>query len=168
MPRPGGLDGALTATGVGAEITVGGGVKASKPVTISIPFRSQDVVGMSPARLIIARYDTEHRSWVRLKSTPENYRVAAVTDHLSQFQLLESLPAATLDGVKIFPNPLRPAMGHNAMTFVDLPADSDIRIHTFKGALVRKLKADNAGMASCVSVSARRELIELVRVRRRG
>ncbi|MBI4677044.1 MAG: fibronectin type III domain-containing protein [Elusimicrobia bacterium] len=141
-------DFSLTATGVGVEITVGGGLQPLKPVLLSIPFRDADVAGMNAARLIIARYDRDHRSWVPLKSSADNNRVSALTTHLSQFQVMQSVPAATLDSVKVFPNPLRPTAGHASMTFVNLPADSDIRIHTFKGSLVRKLRADNAGMAS--------------------
>lgn len=53
-----------------------------------------------------------------------------------------------VDSVRAFPNPFRPAQGHTAMTFAELPANARLRIYTLTGELVRDLTADAAGVAS--------------------
>ncbi|MFA6316562.1 MAG: fibronectin type III domain-containing protein [Elusimicrobiota bacterium] len=141
-------DTTLTGTSLGVEITVSGGLQPLVPVEISIPFRDADLGGKNPTRLVIARYDTDRYVWVPLVSSVGNNRVSALTNHLSTFQLMQSVPAEGLDQVKVFPNPMKPNKGDAAMAFINLPADADLRVHTFRGELLRTFKSNNAGMAS--------------------
>lgn len=53
-----------------------------------------------------------------------------------------------VENVRAFPNPFRPARGHTAMTFADLPANARLRIYTLTGEMIRDLEADTAGTAT--------------------
>lgn len=56
-------------------------------------------------------------------------------------------PPDTVDGIRIFPNPLRPALGQTAMRFQNLPAGARLRIYALSGELVRDLSAEAGGTA---------------------
>ena len=60
---------------------------------------------------------------------------------------MAAAPAADLSSAKVYPNPFRPALGHTAVTFAQLPAGAEIRIYTISGELVRELAADAGGIA---------------------
>lgn len=53
----------------------------------------------------------------------------------------------TLNRVQVYPNPYRPARGHEGMNFTALPGDSRIRIYTLSGEKVRTLSANAIGTA---------------------
>jgi flagellar hook assembly protein FlgD len=53
-----------------------------------------------------------------------------------------------LDGIQIFPNPLRPAIGHKLMIFSNLPANTRLRIYTLAGELVNELNTGVSGTTS--------------------
>lgn len=105
---------------------------------------------MDANQLVIARYDTGRGVWVPLFSDSNipGRAVTAVTGYFSLFQIMEARPAETLANVKAFPNPFRPSLGHNSMTFSNPPAGARIRIYTLSGALIRELTANSSGMAS--------------------
>lgn len=140
----------LQATGVAIEMTESPSARPAKPVLLSIPYEDADVAGMDPTRLILARFDTTRNLWVPLASSPDpaGKRVAATTNHLSIFQIMQSVPASGLSDAKAFPNPLRPALGHTSMTFSLLPAATRLRIYTYSGERVRELTTDSSGIAS--------------------
>jgi hypothetical protein len=50
-----------------------------------------------------------------------------------------------LDSAHVFPNPFKPSLGHQTITFSNLGADSSIRIYTIMGELVQELHSDNIG-----------------------
>ena len=140
----------LTGTNVGIEILVDPPVQPSANATITLTYRLSDVNGLDATELILARYDATQHVWVPLASTSDtaDRRVTGLTDHFSLFQIMQSAPANTLETVKVFPNPFRPALGHTAVTFSNLPAQTRLRIYTFSGALVKDLTTDAVGMAS--------------------
>lgn len=120
------------------------------PTALSISYANANIAGLTPSQFIIARFDAAQNVWVPLHSSVDesNQVVRAQTAHFSLFQVMQSAPSNTVSTAKAFPNPLRPSLGHRAMTFIRLPADSRIRIYTLKGALIKELAANASGMVS--------------------
>lgn len=163
-------DSILSGTVVSAQIPIsvpadgGGGLSAvadtaiqinpnyrpALPTALSISYADTDTSGQTPAQFIVARYDAAGNVWVPIPSSVDqaNQVVRAQTRLLGVFQLMQTAPSNTVSTAKAFPNPMRPALGHREMTFIRLPANSRIRIHTLKGVLIKELTADASGMAS--------------------
>ena len=142
--------GSLTGTGVGVQIDLDQVVQPRLPVSLSVGYRDSDILGLDARRLLLARFDPGQNTWVPLVSSPDpgGSRVTALVDHFSAFQIMQGSPSDSVDDAKAFPNPMRPALGQNSMTFVRLPANARIRIYTLTGALIKDLRADATGMAS--------------------
>ncbi len=141
---------ALTPTGIGVTINYFPPALVLGAITITVPYRLSDLpANIDPARLVLAFYDETDRVWVPLPSVSNvpARLVTAQTWHLSTFQLMQTNPTAGLSGVKVYPNPYRPNSVTGVMHFADLPPYSEVKIYTFLGELVRKLKADIDGMA---------------------
>lgn len=139
----------LKETGVGVSIDYSPKILMLKPLTITLPYKSSDMPdGTDETRLVIAYYDESDKVWVPLPSAPDaaNNRVVAETRHLSVFQLMEIAPSSSMNSIKIYPNPYRPSSELSVMNFV-LPPGSKIKIYTFNGELVRKIKAKDDGTA---------------------
>lgn len=149
LPAPAGGTG-MAGTGVGVRITASGSAQPQERVSIGLPYRDADVAGLDLSRLLLARYDEGRRVWVPLDSRVDTAgkRVTGSTDHFSLFQIMQTVAANGLSAPKAFPNPLRPSLGHTAVTFVNLPAGSRVRVYTLVGELVRDLTASGAGLAS--------------------
>ncbi len=61
---------------------------------------------------------------------------------------IEAVAAASnLSGLKVYPNPYKPASGHSRIIFLNLPTESCIKIHKITGELVKEIKEQNQGMA---------------------
>lgn len=148
FPDAGSAVGTMRGVGVGVDIEAGG-TQPTKPIALSIGYRSQDAAGHDPRRFIIGRYDPVGNRWVPLisQSDPSNQRVHAVTDHFSLFQILAVSPASSLSSPRAFPNPLRPSQGHTGISITSIPADARVRIFTVLGEKVRELQASAAGIA---------------------
>lgn len=148
LPAPAGGTG-MAGTGVGVRITASGAAQPQERVSIGLPYRDADVVGLDLSRLLLARYDEGRRVWVPLDSQVDTAgkRVTGSTDHFSLFQIMQTVAANGLAAPKAFPNPLRPSLGHTGVTFVNLPAGSRVRVYTLMGELVRDLTASGAGLA---------------------
>ncbi|MBI3548798.1 MAG: T9SS type A sorting domain-containing protein [Elusimicrobia bacterium] len=141
----------LVPLGVAFQFDLNPGVQPLYPVRLSMPYLAADVpAGVDPAKLLLARYDPTRGVWVPLASSVDsaNRRVNALTPHLSLFQLMAVVPPGEISSMKIFPNPLRPAMGQTIMTFSNLPSEARIRIYTVLGELVKDIPAGPAGIAS--------------------
>ncbi len=142
--------GNLSGSGVGVEITLDQPVQPSKEVRLTISYRDSDVAGLDESRLALARYEPAGGIWVPLVSypDPENNRVSAMVDHFSTYQIMQVTPSASVGAVKVAPNPLRPALGHTAMVFSNLPAFAVLRIYSLAGSLIREIHAGAGGIAS--------------------
>ncbi len=140
--------GTLTGTGFGAQVNLVPNIEPTGIVSMSLTYQPGGVTGLDPSKFILARYDPASSNWVPLTSSRSGTTVAAYTSHLSLFQIMQSVPSSSVKSVKIFPNPLRPALGHTAMTFINLPANARLRIYTMSGVEVQDLNADATGMAS--------------------
>ncbi len=141
---------ALRATGVALEVIVTPALSPSQLVTVTIPYRDADVAGLTEARLVLARYDDGSGFWTPLLSSVNAAAntVTARTDHFSVVQVMESVPSDTVDTVFVFPNPMRPRLGHTAVLFINAPAFARIRLYTAAGEKVADLAASAAGQAS--------------------
>lgn len=139
----------MAGTGVGVRITASGSAQPQQRVAIGLPYRDADVAGLDTSRLLLARYDEARRVWVPLDSRVDTAarRVTGTTDHFSLFQVMQAGVASGLDAPRVFPNPLRPSLGHTGMTFDTLPAGARVRVYTLLGELVRDLTASGAGLA---------------------
>lgn len=144
------LMGELRGSGAGVEITLDKPLQPSNKVQLTVSYRDADVAGMDENKLLLARYDTIGGVWVPLISypDPDNNKVMALVDHFSTFQIMQATPSSSVKEVKVSPNPLRPAKGHTAMTFSNLPASAVLRIYTLTGDLIREMSADASGITS--------------------
>jgi hypothetical protein len=140
----------VAGTGVGVQITADQPVQPGADVQVSVSYRPFDLSGLGAGILSLARYDEDRKVWVPLISDVDEARrtVSGRTRHFSLFQIMQTVPASTVDLAKAFPNPFRPAQGHTTMMFANLPAGARVRIYDFSGALVRDLTANAAGLAS--------------------
>jgi len=135
---------------VNLEVTLDKNLQPARNVEITVGYRDADLGGMDESKLVLARYDEAHAVWVPLPSTrdPANNRITAATRHFSLFQVMQVTPAATLSGVTVGPNPLRPTRNPGQkFTFRNLPADGRVRIYTYLGELLWEAGADVSGMA---------------------
>ncbi len=144
------LMGELRGSGAGVEIALDKPLQPSNKVRLTVSYRDADVSGMDENKLLLARYDTAGGVWVPLVSypDPDNNRVMALVDHFSTFQIMQAIPSASVKEVKVSPNPLRPALGHTAMVFSNLPGFAVLRIYSLSGSLIREIHAGAGGIAS--------------------
>lgn len=135
---------------INLEVTLDKVLQPARNVEITVGYRDADLGGMDENKLVLARYDEAHGVWVPLPSTRDaaNNKITAATRHFSLFQVMQVTPAATLTGVTVGPNPLRPSRTPGQkFTFRNLPADGRVRIYTYLGELLYETRADASGMA---------------------
>ena len=139
----------LKPVGIGVTITISPAMQPLVPLSLTLPYRDSDITGHNAANLLLAYYDTTNKIWVPSSSmpNPSGKYVTAQLTHLSQYQLMEAVSASTISNVKIFPNPFSPPKGHHYMQFTNLPGNTQIRIFTILGELVRELDASSSGTA---------------------
>lgn len=136
----------ITGTGLTISIQTTNSLQPSRPVTVNIGYRAQDVLGLNPDHLRLARYD-EATGWVVLDSSVDTIarRVSGDTDHFSLFQVVAVAPHADLSSGIVFPNPFRPNAGHTTLKFGQLPALAKIKIFTVSGRKLKDLETDATG-----------------------
>ncbi|MEK7745670.1 MAG: hypothetical protein AAB576_03315, partial [Elusimicrobiota bacterium] len=126
------------------------------PVTLSLEYPDADGNGIVDGTQIgadtLAVYFLREggSSWTKLSGgsvDKANRRVSAPTTHFTLFTLAGGAAASDVSGVRVFPNPLRPALGHSNMTFRLLPASARVRIYTLAGERVAELEGDASGVA---------------------
>jgi hypothetical protein len=139
----------IAATGVGVDIGLVPYVMPLKEPELRMAYRQARVGSMTPGQFIIARYDEGRGVWVPYASEVDEATqwVAAMINHFSTFQIVQSVPSGTVATLRAFPNPLRPSQGELFMTLSMLPANARVRIYTLTGLLVRDLSADAGGVA---------------------
>jgi hypothetical protein len=139
----------LQGTGVGIQLDDGLSLEPNSPLTLYVPFTSAEVSNGQRNQLVLARYDAAHNAWVMLRSTvePDQNIVSAQTDHLSLYQIMVAVPASNLANVRAYPNPFRPAFGHQGVNFSNLPTDATIDLFTLTGEKVQTVIATPAGTA---------------------
>ncbi len=142
----------LAAVGVGVKLDVDPALQPLHPVTLTLGYiqSDADAVGQPRDTFVLAYYDPAQNVWVPLPSTSltASYLVTGQTRHLSVFQIMSAMPASNLSTSKVYPNPFRPALGHSAITFSRMPANSSIRIYTVLGELVKDFDTDATGTAN--------------------
>jgi len=139
----------LQGTGVGVQLGNDLSLEPNIPLTLYVPFTNAEVSNGQRNQLVLARYDTAHNAWVMVRSAvdPGQNIVTAQIDHLSVYQIMVALPSSNLANVRVYPNPLRPALGHQGVHFVNLPADATIDLFTLTGDKVQSLSAEATGTA---------------------
>jgi hypothetical protein len=145
----------LTPVGVCAMMTIAGAALPAQPIWMSVGYRLGDLpLGIDARQLILAYYAPQN-TWVPMSpdssqgSNPvtAQWPTSLLISQMSYFQLMASIPTTSLSNGKVYPNPFRPALGHSAITFSQMPANSRIRIYTIVGELVKDLDTDATGMA---------------------
>ncbi|MHB9154833.1 MAG: T9SS type A sorting domain-containing protein, partial [Endomicrobiales bacterium] len=115
--------------------------------TMTITYQDSDIAGLDESRLAIALYDGSPGMWFALPSTvfaAQNKIVARVT-HLSRFAIMQLVPAETLEGIKVFPNPFNPGKGGLVLDNLTA-APAGIHIFTVAGERVRSVEySDGSG-----------------------
>ena len=74
-------------------------------------------------------------------------KVSGSVTHLTEFRVVIAAPVTNLSQAIVYPNPFRPSIAQQAsqlITFDQVPANTDIKIFTLAGDLVKTLK-DTAG-----------------------
>jgi hypothetical protein len=149
FPAPNSNIGSFKGTSVGVEIETDKGLQPRRPLTLTLRYRDRDVQGMTESRLRVARFINLEGRWLPLATAVDEAgnSLTARLDHLSTFRVVEWVPAASLGSAFVYPNPLRPSLGHAQMNITNLPADATVSIFTLAGDLVRELTADDTGRA---------------------
>jgi hypothetical protein len=134
-------------TGLAFEISLDKPAQPSRPIRLTLAYDEPFFKKFDERRLIVGRYDEERRRWIALKSTlePGQNRLAADTDHLSVFEIMQAAPSFSVSDAVAYPNPFRPSQGHDKVSFANLPAYARIRIYTPLGELVEEFSADFNG-----------------------
>ncbi len=148
VPAPASAATALGPTGVAVDITTDKGLQPLKPLSLVMSYTDAQLAGKDPSRLVIARFDPASGLWIPLDSSPDpaHHRVAAALDHLSLYQVMSAVPASSVAGVTIFPNPVYSSRGQK-MTFANLPAGATLDVFTLAGRKLRRLETDASGIA---------------------
>jgi hypothetical protein len=130
---------------IGIEVLNSLNTQPLKELTLTVGYRNTDIAGLDETKLILARYEPNAHIWVTLASTVDtiNKRVVAHTSHLSRFAIVQLAPAADLSSVRIYPNPYRPSVNTNGITFDGLTAGAKIRVFNVAGELVREIADTN-------------------------
>ena len=146
----------LKGTGIGIQVQAvnNPSVEPLHPITLTVPFNQSAMTFNRRDQLVLARYDDVHNTWIMLPSSvdPIQNSVTAQTDHLSLYQIMVALPVADLSGVRTYPNPFRPSLGHSGIHFANLPTDATIEIYTLTGEKVQSLSATPQGRRSGITV----------------
>ncbi|MEK7656167.1 MAG: T9SS type A sorting domain-containing protein, partial [Elusimicrobiota bacterium] len=123
-------------------------LQPSLPLQIGISYNAGDFSG-STRTLSIGRYDRATNTCVPLPSTVDSASrvVYAQTNHLSDFQLMQVAPQSTVDGLRVFPNPLY-TRNQGYFTFDKLPADARVRVYTLHGEELHDSRANPSGVAT--------------------
>ncbi|MDD4004921.1 MAG: fibronectin type III domain-containing protein [Elusimicrobiaceae bacterium] len=140
----------LRPTGLGVTIVVSPAAQPNLSLKITIPYRSEDLpADTNTDRLVLAFRDESRNVWVPLPSVSHAVlkNVEGVAAHLSTFQIMEMLPSASVEDIKIFPNPFNPNTSNQYMQFTKLPSGASVKIFTYLGELVREMTADISGNA---------------------
>jgi hypothetical protein len=134
---------------VGIQLTNDQSLQPNSPITLYVPFTGANVSNGQLNQLVLARYDPAHNAWIMLPSTvnADQNIVFAQTDHLSLYQIMVAMPSSNLSMVRVYPNPFRPALGHQGVNFVSLPSDATIDLFTLTGEKVQSLSATPTGTA---------------------
>ena len=143
-------DNSVRATNIVREFKFGNSsTKINSSVTIIIPYKDSDVVGMNEQDLRIYEWNSTKGKWMPVSSSTvhssENY-VSAEVSHFSIFRIMEfvsgSIPLIEASTTYCYPNPARDV---NKMTFKSrLGEDAKIvvNIYNVAGELVATLEKD--------------------------
>jgi hypothetical protein len=140
---------ALSGVSSGIEITPDRALQPLKQLLLTLSYSAAQASGRNESEFLIARYDPVRAIWVPYPSEPNPTanQVSALIDHLSVFQVMQASPAGSLASavLNVFPNPVHLSRGQT-MKFTGLPAGASVKIYTFRGELVRELRADSSGL----------------------
>ncbi|MCK5218453.1 hypothetical protein KAR10_02950 [bacterium] len=78
---------------------------------------------------------------------PEASQVEISSTSNGSVTIAAAAVASNLSGLKVFPNPYKPALGHSRIMFLNLPIESRIKIHKITGELIKEINEQNKGMA---------------------
>lgn len=135
-------------SGVGISIATVPVLQPSRDLTITIRYRSQDIMGLDEDKLAISRYDEPSGKWLVLRSTvyKSEKKVTALTNHLSIFAIIQTAASVDLNSIKVYPNPWYPAAVPQGVAIDGLTKTAEIKIYTVVGELVTVLnEADGNG-----------------------
>lgn len=130
---------------LGISITAIPALQPGKDLTVTIRYRDQDILGLDEDKLAIARYDESLRKWLVLRSTvyANENKVTALTNHISTFAIIQNVPAADLNAIKVYPNPWNPGLVPQGVVIDGLTKTAEIRIYTITGQLVNVLNSSD-------------------------
>ncbi|MBI4370563.1 MAG: hypothetical protein HY547_10090, partial [Elusimicrobia bacterium] len=133
----------LKASGVIRDIKLANGTtKFNKSVTVTLPYATSDIVGLTESKLKLFFYDATDNYWALIPNSSVNTTsrtVSGAVDHFTIFQIMEfTTPESALTGVSNYPNPFSPLKKQT--TKIRYTLDSDravvIRIYDPYGGLV--------------------------------
>ena len=140
----------LSGINSGIDITIDKDLLPLNNLKLTLTYSAAQAAGLNESEFLIARYEPSRAVWIPYLSSPNPTanQVTAFIDHLSLFQIMQAAPAnaSVLSSLKVFPNPVYLSRGQT-MKFSNLPANTGIKIYTFKGELVRDLTANASGIA---------------------
>jgi len=118
-----------------------------RPFELGISYEDRDHIA-DPSTLSVIRYDPASGTCVPMKTTridAQRKVVIAEVNHLSIFKLMQISPAAAVEDMRVFPNPLF-THSQGFFTFDRMPAGTHVRIYTLHGEGVFDDSANASGI----------------------
>ncbi len=134
---------------LGLEVNLDQPVQPGVEVPLTLGYQTADLAGTREELLQVVRYDPDKDIWIPMRTTVDsaNKSITGYTNHFSLFRVVSKTAAANVNECAVYPNPLRPHLGHTQMSFDNLNENASVKIYTYLGELVRELKANAQGLA---------------------
>ncbi len=138
--------------GLPVEVAIysAGNAQPKIPVTVTLAYSLTEAAVITPiaSELVLARYNPDSNECLPLEtSINQTLRtIQTKLNHFSVFQLMRLLPANSLDGVSIYPNPFRPKRGDGFVTLRRMPAYTVARIYTLSGTKIWEGESNASGV----------------------
>ncbi len=134
---------------LGFNITTNTGSQPSKPITVKIKYNLADIPGLNEDKLTVLRLNESGSGYVVIETIIDkiNKELTATIDHFSSFIVAQYNPLSTVPAPIAYPIPFNPKKHTAGMSIENIMPQSEAKIYTILGQLVRKIKADSNGKA---------------------
>lgn len=132
---------------IALDLEVAPRLQPLKPVHLRVSYNPAELLGISPSRLALMRYEPASRTCVPLSTvfdTKSNAFTASL-NHFSLYQVAQVPVATRADTARVFPNPYR-ASSDGYVTIDKIPPFSRVRVTTLRGETVFDQQADSRGI----------------------
>ncbi|MBK8576472.1 MAG: T9SS type A sorting domain-containing protein [Elusimicrobia bacterium] len=136
----------FTPTGRGFQLEMDRPLPSGQYGSLSVVYPTNWLAGAPAGPVVLARYDSDRGVWIPLPTRQDGQRLTAPVDGFGTFQAMVRSPLPAADTVKAYPNPFHIGEG-NSLVLRDVSTQSQVRVMTLNGQLIRTLSGNEAGLA---------------------